>query len=92
MDLLIKGICLPHDGLLNLTIHEDGRVENYSTYAGHRTAIEVPPHGRLIDADDLIDRLSISAALGSRKNSMEVSNPIMLTPIVRSFKEKLKQS
>ncbi len=46
----------------------------------------------MIDADDLIDRLSISAALGSRKNSMEVSNPIMLTPIVRSFKEKLKQS
>ncbi len=46
----------------------------------------------LIDADDLIDRLSVSAALGSKKHKTEVGFPIMLTPIVRSFKEKLEKS
>ncbi len=46
----------------------------------------------MIDAEDLIDRLSISAALGSKKHVTEVGFPIMLTPIVRSFKEKYEKS
>ena len=62
MDLLIKGLEIPKDEYVDVRIFKDGRVianqadanEPNSHYATF-TAIAVPPHGRLIDADNLID-------------------------------------
>lgn len=60
MDLLIKDLELPEDGAYdyNLTIRSDGNVEGWQQ-VGERIvrinswAVEVKPHGRLIDADNL---------------------------------------
>lgn len=64
MDILIKNIGLPtEDEQINLTILSDGTViehfrnesGKWSSYrSGGVTAIELPPHGRLIDADELL--------------------------------------
>ena len=44
----------------------------------------------MIDSDDLIDRLSISAAMGKAKDKeIEAAPSVMLAPIVKSFKNKL---
>lgn len=44
----------------------------------------------MIDSDDLIDRLSISAAMGKAKEKeIEAAPSVMLAPIVKSFKDKL---
>lgn len=44
----------------------------------------------MIDSDDLIDRLSVSAAMGKAKDKeIEASPSVMLAPIVKSFKDKL---
>lgn len=44
----------------------------------------------MIDSDDLIDRLSISAAMGKGKDKeIEAAPSVMLAPIVKSFKNKL---
>ena len=60
-DLLIKGMEMPEDGRYTLCITHDsnGKVhwvfQNQDTlkFLKHRTIIEVPPHGRLIDANAL---------------------------------------
>lgn len=49
-DILIKGIEMPTKGYRLILIHADGTVQ---TTDGETTAISVPPHGRLIDADAL---------------------------------------
>ena len=44
----------------------------------------------MIDSDDLIDRLSVSAAMGKAKDKeIEAAPSVMLAPIVKSFKDKL---
>lgn len=53
-DLLIKGMEMPKDKPLIIKINPDGAVSStfdndYRKYA----AIPVPPHGRLIDADEI---------------------------------------
>lgn len=63
MDVLIKNMTLPtEDEQVNITILSDGSViehfrnesGKWSSYrSGGVTAIELPPHGRLIDADML---------------------------------------
>ena len=52
MDILIKGMTMPKHGMV-INIYADGRVSNHfdefcETIA---TAVPVPQHGRLIDAD-----------------------------------------
>ena len=55
MSMYIKGIEMPRLGYREIRIHPDGRItednEGYEESIG--TAIPVPPHGRLIDADAL---------------------------------------
>ncbi len=47
----------------------------------------------MIDSDDLIDRLSVSVAMGKAKdNGIEAAPSVMLAPIVKSFKDKLLRS
>ena len=55
MSLIIKGMEMPKDGPLIFKINPDGAVSTtwkngYKKY----TAVPVPPHGRLIDADALL--------------------------------------
>ena len=69
MSVLVKGIDMPKKGFLEILIYEDGTVQitgesieydgkfyytpadNFGAIIG--SAIEIPPHGRLIDADAL---------------------------------------
>lgn len=58
MSILIKGMEMPMDGeLLCIDIHPDGKVCIDLDLLCERiaTAVPVPPHGRLIDADALFD-------------------------------------
>ena len=59
MSILIKGMEMPKDKEIILRIDEEGQV--YNIYGEYPTkiyeAIEIPPHGRLIDADALIELL-----------------------------------
>ena len=51
-DVLIKGMKMPKDNPVTINIYRDGSwVNAYTKENGE--AIEVPPHGRLIDADAL---------------------------------------
>ena len=55
-DLLIKGLGLPKEGCHHtLSIYDDGSVEIGSKNSYR--AVELPPHGRLIDADKLREAL-----------------------------------
>ena len=56
-EILIKGLTLPKDGFYNLTIDKDGNVLKKEEIGYHAfSAIEVPTHGRLINADDVLKR------------------------------------
>ena len=66
MSILIKGMKMPKDGdWVNINICSDGSVyfiksaSNGFVFYGVRKgeAIEIPPHGRLIDADEAIGHL-----------------------------------
>ena len=62
-DLLIRDTKLPEDNFFScLIVKPDGRVFDEEDFGGHRTiAIEIPAHGRLIDADVLKETLMKSA-------------------------------
>lgn len=60
MSVLIKGMEMPQNLGVSVTIYPDGRVIRYLGYGAKEqlgTAAPVPPHGRLIDADALIKLL-----------------------------------
>lgn len=63
-DLLIKGMDLPTDDIVSLiAVFSCGDVKfidrtTFSTFYIPQKAIEVPSHGRLIDADKLLEELS----------------------------------
>ena len=52
MGVYIKGIEMPTKGYRLILIHADGTVQSTD---GETTAVHVPPHGRLINADALMD-------------------------------------
>ena len=57
MGVYIKGMEMPSCGL-TVTIYPDGRVVKFTGYGEKKqlgTAVPVPPHGRLIDADALTE-------------------------------------
>lgn len=56
MGVYIKGMKMPKNLGVSVTIYPDGRVIEYLNYDAKRqlgTAFPVPDHGRLIDADKL---------------------------------------
>jgi len=56
MSILIKGMEMPADDMKNIMILSDGRVFQFSGYGNPKplgTAIPVPDHGRLVDADEV---------------------------------------
>lgn len=65
MDVLIKGLPLPQKGEYDyhLTIRPDGKVEGTQQvgeriHSIHTWAIELPPHGRLVSADEVQKKMS----------------------------------
>lgn len=74
MGVYIKGMEMPKEGFVEILIRDDGTVQQtgqsyridgtdyYTPYVGKMpkifTAVPVPPHGRLIDADALINDYS----------------------------------
>lgn len=73
MSVLIKGMEMPKDGTYNIVyIYSDGRVSMPFWGKGMRivsgiTAVPVPPHGRLIDAD----KLEKAVCCGCKKDCIE---------------------
>lgn len=69
-DILIKGMELPKEGNVYLIIGEDGVVSEKigSMYHVTTEAIELPTHGRLIDAD----RLPVSTLFYHHANGVEI--------------------
>ena len=61
MSILIKGMEMPTEeyGSMTITIYPNGSVMEYIGDIGRSLgyAVPVPPHGRLIDADALLDDL-----------------------------------
>ena len=58
MSILIKGMEMPTSCFDNVMLCNDGRVFVYKNggWVKSGTAVPVPPHGRLIDADALVDK------------------------------------
>ncbi len=64
MAILIKGMEMPHCEIVTIRISPDGEVHYIGAVgqsAKRARAIEIPPHGRLIDADALLERLQVTA-------------------------------
>ena len=75
MSVLIKGMEMPKEGFVEVLIRDDGTVQQtgqsyridgtdyYTPYVGEMPvmykAVPVPPHGRLIDADDIEKRIKM---------------------------------
>ena len=73
MSVLIKGMEMPKEGFIEIIIRDDGTVQQtgqsyridgtdyYTPYVGEMPtmfeAVEVPPHGRLIDANALFEEI-----------------------------------
>ena len=54
MDILIKGMEMPKEGYHKVYIFSDGRIEINGVVSENRI-VALPSHGRLIDADALLD-------------------------------------
>lgn len=60
MSILIKGMGMPHCEVLTIRISPNGEVHYIGEAcqsARRAEAVEIPPHGRLIDADALDKRI-----------------------------------
>lgn len=55
MDVLIKNMTLPKEGSVVIEIYSDGLWCDYKSNLHHGKAIELPPHGKLFDADTVAD-------------------------------------
>jgi len=58
-DILIRNMKLPKNYPYRLTLYSDGHVKDHTGFSGHGhyQAIEVQPHGELIDKDTVLDIL-----------------------------------
>lgn len=64
MSIIIKGMDMPERGRITIQIGADGSVYSISScnitaekYEKHFTALDIPPRGRLIDAETLIAQI-----------------------------------
>ena len=78
MDLLIKNMEMPKEGSVVIEIYSDGVWCDYKSSQHHEKAIELPPHGRLIDADELIEKVLD----GDRPNYGTVVRFIQEAPVI----------
>ena len=79
-DLLIKGMELPKNGAIKIGIDADGTLTligkwtgelyiPYGKYIGK--VVEIPTHGRLIDADELLNSIGDYGLVGNERWHME---------------------
>ena len=83
MGVYIKGMEMPTDDMKNIMILADGRVFQFSGYGNPKplgTAVPVPPHGRLIDADALVSK--IQKALDAQGDSW-LKSPVRMAERAR---------
>lgn len=70
MSVLIKGMKMPkpgtYDGRLTVTLSGDALFYLFREWGAH-PAKEIPPHGRLIDADALLEHLGETEYKGAVK-------------------------
>ena len=79
--------------LFQLNYHERERFRTKDFLAFFMVTSIGEEYSLMIDSEDLIDRLSVSAVMGKAKaKGIEASPSVMLAPIVKSFKEKLQRS
>ena len=84
-DLIIKGMKMPKDRPVSVFIWPDGRVFPNGLYKSEEwdgvKAIPLPEgHGRLIDADALLDEFTRSAKEGRFKPFSGVKNAATIVP------------
>lgn len=82
MSILIRGIDMPTDGeMLCINIYPDGKVcialDLECTQIA--TAVSIPPHGRLIDADALMDEAYQPGAYGY-VDAIQIDNAPTIIP------------
>ena len=64
MSILIKGIEMPKDRPVRIDLYPNGKALLFTTaseWVTEHTVIELPPHGRIIDADAVYKRLQKQA-------------------------------
>ena len=71
-DILIKGLALPKNYPYRLSIQSDGTVTEH-TIGAKATAIELQPHGRLVDIDRIIEILEKFSDVGIPRTNAEVA-------------------
>ena len=87
-DLLIKGMEMPKDDILRIEICPNGQVNRIIGWAisekKNAKAIELPPHGRLIDCDVLCKALLEAWHTSDKKAEAVISEVIssVITPLV----------
>ncbi len=72
-DILIKGLELPKEGLVEIAIDSDGNVCRYDAtgYGRVAKAIKLPPHGKLRDENDLVRLIEDNYGCGVCKNKAD---------------------
>ena len=76
--------------LLQLNYRERERFRTKDFLAFFKVTSLGEEYSLMIDTNDLIDRISVSAAMGKAKDKeIDAAPSVMLAPIVKSFKEKL---
>lgn len=97
MSVLIKGMEMPKEGFVEILIRDDGTVQQtgqsfridstdyYTPYVGEMpkmfTAVHVPPHGRLIDADALLKEHYEGTEDGEYIKSAGVITPLLVSKL-----------
>ena len=97
MDILIKNMKMPKNYPYRLTLHSDGHVEDHTGYSGHGhyQAIELPPHGDLIERSSvykvLDDRIAFYKEAGDEYNACNIAciegDIVVMPTIIEASKE-----
>ena len=90
MSILIHGVSMPKNGLArNIAIFEDGSVRYYGGARVIGRAIELPPHGRLIDADKIEKKsYEIKSCVGRYSRVVHIVDVINAETIIPADPEK----
>ena len=79
-EILIKGLEMPTDDVLRLEIYPDGQVCRIIGWAlsekRDAKAIALPPHGKLKDTDDVMNRLALKPCYDATSTLLSVQAAI----------------
>jgi len=82
---------MPEDGLKNIMILADGRVFQFSGYGNPKllgTAVSVPPHGPLVDLEEL-ENVAEQFCLDVEHGDLHWWNALLNAPIVIPASEEI---